>query len=56
MVTVSQVAMHLPNREMIFYYFPNECDFEGIEDRTPPEHTPKINVRVVERPEVGSAE
>lgn len=54
MVTVSQVAMHLPNREMIFYYFPNECDFEGIEDRTPPEHEPQINIRVVERPEVGS--
>ena len=52
MVTVSQVAMHLPNKEMIFYYFPNECDFEGVEDRTPEDHEPKINVRVVERPEV----
>ena len=51
MVTVSQVAMHLPNREMVFYYFPNECDFEGVEDRTPEDYEPKINVRVVERQE-----
>ncbi len=51
MVTVSQVAMHLPNKEMIFYYFPDECDFEGVEDRTPEDYEPKINVRVVERQE-----
>ena len=47
MVTTSQVAMHLPNKEMVFYYFPNECDFTGIEDRTPDDHEPKINIRVV---------
>lgn len=47
MVTTSQVAMHLPNKELIFYYFPDECDFDGIEDKTPPDHEPKINVRVV---------
>ena len=29
------------------YYFPNECDFIGIEDKTPPGHEPKINVRIV---------
>lgn len=47
MVTTSQVAMHLPDRELVFYYFPNECDFAGVEDRTPADHEPKINVRVV---------
>ena len=51
MVTVSQVAMHLPNKEMIFYYFPDECDFEGVDDRTPEDYEPQINVRVVERKE-----
>ena len=51
MTTTSQVAMHLPNREFVFYYFPDECDFEGILDNTPPGHEPIINIRVVERPE-----
>ena len=47
MVTTSQVAMHLPDKELVFYYFPNECDFAGVEDRTPTDYEPKINVRVV---------
>ena len=47
MKTTSQVAMHLPNREFVFYYFPNECDFEGVTDNTPEDHEPQINVRVV---------
>ena len=47
MKTTSQVAMHLPNREFVFYYFPNECDFEGVTDNTPKGHEPQINVRVV---------
>ena len=47
MKTTSQVAMHLPNREFVFYYFPNECDFEGVTDNTPEDHKPQINVRVV---------
>ena len=51
MVTTSQVAMHLPKKEFIFYYFPNECDFEGINDKTPDDYEPKINIRVIERPE-----
>jgi hypothetical protein len=51
MVTTSQVAMHLPKREFVFYYFPNECDFEGIVDKTPDDYEPKINVRVVRRDE-----
>jgi hypothetical protein len=51
MKTTSQVAMHLPNREFVFYYFPKECDFEGIIDKTPEGYAPKINVRVVRRDE-----
>jgi hypothetical protein len=47
MVTTSQVAMHLPDKELVFYYFPNECDFDGIDDRTPADYEPKISVRVV---------
>lgn len=47
MVTTSQVAMHLPNKELVFYYFPDECDFDGIEDKTPSDHEPKIKIRVV---------
>jgi len=51
MVTTSQVAMHLPNKEFIFYYFPKECDFEGLVDNTPENYEPKINVRIVKREE-----
>jgi hypothetical protein len=51
MVTTSQVAMQLPNKEFIFYYFPDECDFEGIVDRTPEDYIPQISIKVIERPE-----
>lgn len=51
MTTTSQVAMHLPKKEFMFYYFPDECDFEGIIDKTPEDHEPIINIKVVERPE-----
>jgi len=51
MVTTSQVAMHLPKKEFIFYYFPEECDFEGVKDKTPEDHEPKINIRIVRRDE-----
>tara|TARA_B100000683_G_C12440688_1_gene535914 strand:- start:408 stop:1274 length:867 start_codon:yes stop_codon:yes gene_type:complete len=47
MVTTSQVAMHLPKKEFIFYYFPDECDFEGLVDKTPEDYEPKIKVRVI---------
>ena len=47
MTTTSQVAMHLPKKEFVFYYFPDECDFEGLVDKTPEDYEPKINVRVV---------
>jgi len=51
MMTTSQVAMHLPNKEFMFYYFPEECDFEGIVDKTPAGYNPIIDIKVVERPE-----
>jgi hypothetical protein len=51
MSTTSQVAMHLPNREFVFYYFPEECDFEGVVDKTPENHNPLISIRVVRRDE-----
>lgn len=51
MTTTSQVAMHLPKKEFVFYYFPEECDFEGIVDNTPDVYEPQINIKVVERPE-----
>jgi len=40
----------LPNKEMIFYYFPDDCEFKGIDDRTPPDHDPLISVNIVKRP------
>ena len=43
----SQVLLNLAERELICYYFPNECDFIGVEDKTPPGHDHKINVRIV---------
>jgi hypothetical protein len=51
MTTTSQVAMHLPKKEFIFYYFPEECDFEGVVDNTPDDYEPKITIKVVERPQ-----
>ena len=51
MVTTSQVAMHLPKKEFVFYYFPKECDYEGLVDLTPDDYEPQINVRVVKREE-----
>lgn len=51
MATTSQVAMHLPKKEFIFYYFPDECDFEGVMDKTPEDYKPQINIKVIERPE-----
>jgi len=51
MTTTSQVAMHLPKKEFVFYYFPDECDFEGVLDNTPENYEPQIKIRVVERPE-----
>ena len=55
MVTTSQVAMHLPNKQFVFYYFPNECDFEGIVDNTPEGYEPQIEIKVIERPEDASS-
>ena len=44
--TTSQVTMNLPQLEFMFYVFPNECTFEGIEDNTPQDYNPLINVRI----------
>lgn len=51
MVTTSQVAMHLPSKKFVFYYFPQECDFEGVVDNTPEGYDPKIEIKVVKRDE-----
>ena len=48
MRTSSQIAMHLDRLEMICYMIPGECQFLGIEDRTPEGYIPKINVTVKE--------
>ena len=47
MHTVSQVAMHLPDLEFVFYYFPHVCTLHGIENRTPSGYEPKINIRII---------
>ena len=46
MKTTSQVAMHLANKEFIFYQFPGECTIEGYADHTPSDYDPKISIRV----------
>ena len=51
MVTSSQVAMHLANQEMIFYYFPDDCEFLGIDDRTPEGYQPQLNIKIIKRPD-----
>ena len=47
MRTVSQVAMHLPDLEFVFYYFPHVCTLKTIEDRTPEGYEPRIGIRIV---------
>ena len=47
MRTVSQVAMHLPDLEFVFYYFPHVCTLHDIVDRTPAGYEPKIKIRIV---------
>jgi len=44
--TSSQVVMNLPGKEFLFYIFPNECDFSGIEDNTPDGYEPLIKIKV----------
>jgi hypothetical protein len=44
----SQLMMNLDELEFILYLFPDECEYLGIEDRTPKEHDPAINIRVIE--------
>jgi hypothetical protein len=42
----SQTLMHLDKLEFICYFFPEECKFMGIEDKTPSDYEPKINVKI----------
>ena len=36
---------------MIFYYFPDDCDFKGIDDRTPADYQPQIGIKIIDRPD-----
>ena len=44
--TSSQVVMNLPEKEFMFYIFPNECEFSGIEDNTPEDYQPLIKIKI----------
>tara|TARA_B100000700_G_scaffold200561_1_gene220674 strand:+ start:77845 stop:78858 length:1014 start_codon:yes stop_codon:yes gene_type:complete len=44
--TTSQITMNLPKREFLFYVFPSECKFLGLEDLTPVDHQPSIKIRM----------
>jgi hypothetical protein len=44
--TKSQMVMNLPKKEMLFYVFPDECNFHGLEDNCPKDHDSRINVRL----------
>ena len=47
MRTVSQVAMHIPDLEFVFYYFPHVCTLKDIDDRTPQGYKPKIKIKIL---------
>ncbi len=44
--TSSQIALNLPTKEFVFYIFPNECEFKGIEEHVPENYEPKINIKI----------
>jgi hypothetical protein len=48
MRSASQVMMHLDNMEFILYLIPDECEYQGFQDDTPDDYSPKINVRIEE--------
>ena len=48
MRTSSQTMMHLDQLEFICYFLPDECVFKGIDDRTPDDYEPKINIKLGE--------
>ena len=47
MRTVSQIAMNLDKKIFSFYLFPNECTYNGLEDKTPDEYTSQIKFKLV---------
>lgn len=46
MKTCSQCAMHLVNKNFYFYYWPEQCQFLGIENLTPNTHNNAINIKI----------
>jgi len=48
MRSTSQVMMNLDKKEFLCYLFPEECDYRGYVDKTPPAYNPKINLRVIQ--------
>ena len=46
MKTTAQVAMDLAKKEFRFYQFPKQCTIENVEDLTPEDYEPKINLRI----------
>ena len=46
MRTTSQVAMNLDKKAFTLYIFPNECSYDGLDDRTPDGYEPKIKFKV----------
>ena len=47
MRTRSQCAMNLGKKHFHFYYFPEECEYQGYEDKTPKGHKKQILVKVI---------
>lgn len=47
MRSTSQVLMNLKDKELICYLIPDESNFTGINDETPEDYTPKINLRMM---------
>lgn len=46
MKTCSQCATHLVNKNFYFYYWPEQCQFLGIENLTPNTHNNAINIKI----------
>jgi hypothetical protein len=46
MKTCSQCAIHLTNKQFYFYYWPDQCEFLGIQNLTPDAHKNSINIKV----------
>jgi hypothetical protein len=47
MRTSSQIMLNLDDLEFLLYIFPEEMSYEGIVDKTPSEHEPKIKIRIL---------